>query len=80
MTATATVTHLPVWNKNQTPGERLRELAEMADAKPHMYQRMVFMHSDGADEFNWNEYGNARLSDFLGLIELVKLHVVETTK
>ena len=46
---TATVDYLPIWKKGATPGERLRELAFIADKHPDWFRKWVLVYCEDND-------------------------------
>lgn len=74
----ATVDYLPVWKKDATPGERLRELALIADKHPERFKKWVIVyveecppdndHGGGPFCVRWMMGQGMRITDMLGTL------------
>lgn len=65
--------YLPNWKKDATPGERLREVALIADKHPERFGKMVLVYTEENAEgiYTRMAFGsNTRTSDAMGLLTL----------
>lgn len=68
---TATVDYLPIWKKGATAGERLRELALIADKHPERFRKWVLVYcEDNDDRFKtrWMQGEETRTSDMFAVL------------
>jgi hypothetical protein len=68
---TTAVDYLPVWKKNATAGERLRELALIADKHPERFQKWVIVYCEDSDKrfkTEWMNGEGTRTSDCLAVL------------
>jgi hypothetical protein len=80
---TATVDYLPIWKKNATAGERLRELALIADKHPERFQKWVIVYCEDSDKrFKtwWMNGEETRTSDCLAVLTVGIQTIYEETK
>lgn len=80
---TATVDYLPVWKRGATAGERLRELAFVADKHPEQFRKWVLVYCEDNDQrFKVRTMSGeeTRTSDCLAVLEAGILHTWEDTR
>ena len=68
---TASVDYLPIWKRNATTGERLRELALIADKHPDRFRKWVIVYCEDNDKCFKTRYiqgEETRTSDCLGVL------------
>ncbi len=65
----------------KSSADTLRELAEVLEKDPSEHQYVFVMTANRAlDSWNWEVIGRPNLIKLLGLVEIVKLELVETAK
>jgi hypothetical protein len=67
------IDYLPVWKRGATPGERLREVALIADKHPERFEKMVIVYTQNTEKgiYTRMAFGDAtRTSDALGLLAM----------
>jgi len=68
----ATVDYLPIWKKNATTGERLRELALIADKHPERFERWVIVYMEipaGQFRVRHMSHEGSKTIDCLGILD-----------
>lgn len=67
------IDYLPVWKRGATPGERLREVALIADKHPERFGKMVIVYTEENEKgvYTRMAFGEkTRTSDAMGLLAL----------
>jgi hypothetical protein len=80
---TATVDYLPVWKKNATTGERLRELALIADKHPDWFDKWVIVYCEDNDQrfkVQYMQGEQTRTSDCFSVLQAGIQHIWEDTR
>lgn len=83
MSDTATIDYLPIWKKNATPGERLRELALIADKHPERFQKWVIVYCEDNErcfKTRWMNGEETRTSDCLAVLTAGVQTIFEETR
>jgi hypothetical protein len=78
----ATIDYLPIWKKGATAGERLRELAMIADKHPDQFQKWVCVYCEDNDvrfKTRWVNGEGTRTSDCLAVLTAGVHTVLEDT-
>jgi hypothetical protein len=74
---------LPVWKKGGTAGDRLREIAMVADKFPEQFQKFVVIYAQDDEQKLIYRYMNGdgtRTSDCIGLCQAGAMHIYESTR
>lgn len=69
---------LPIWKKNASDGDRLRELALLADKKPEQFDKWVFVYCEDNDKRFKVRYisgEKTRTSDIFSVLAAGQQHV-----
>lgn len=75
---TATVDYLPIWKKNATAGERLRELALIADKHPERFAKWVLVYCEDNDQrfkVRYMQGEETRTSDCFAVLSAGSHHI-----
>lgn len=65
------VDYLPIWKKNATAGERLRELAMIADKHPEQFEKWVLVYCEDNSQrlkTRWMNGESTRTLDCIGVL------------
>ena len=74
------VDYLPVWKKNATAAERLRELAFVADKHPEYFEKWALIYCEYNDQrfkTRWMSGSDTRTSDCLAVLQAGILTIFE---
>jgi len=74
---------LPIWKKNASAGERLRELAQLADKHPVWFEKWVLVYcEDNEERFVTRTCSgeSTRTSDKIAVLEAGKLDIWEAAR
>jgi hypothetical protein len=80
---TASIDYLPVWKKNATTGERLRELALIADKHPDWFAKWVLVYCEDNDKrfkVRYMQGEETRTSDCFAVLQTGLQHIWEDTR
>lgn len=80
---TATIDYLPIWKKNATSAERLRELAMIADKHPERFAKWVLVYCEDNDkrfQVRTMSGEQTRTSDCFAVLAAGSHHIWEETE
>lgn len=71
------VSYLPVWKKNATASERLKELAMIADKRPDLFGKMIVLYveepDDGTTTIRKISSGDISTAEFIGILSMAMM-------
>lgn len=79
----SSVDYLPIWKKNATTGERLRELALIADKHPERFRKWVLVYCEDNDQRFMTRYmqgEETRTSDCFAVLHAGMQTIWDETK
>ncbi len=74
---------LPIWKKNASDGDRLRELACLADKRPEQFDKWVLVYCEDNDsrfKVRYLSGDKTRTSDCFAVLSAGQQHIWEETR